>query len=173
MKKSAFTLMELLVVVSIIIVLIGLTSSGVMVALKKTKENRAKTEVMNILTAVKLYQSEVGVLPNKITEKFLGIGLSKKNVYGSGDDTKRFGPYYEFKTSNSKGPPLDDRDLQDPWDKPYKYVMANDTVSANYNALPEEGKTAVKNGFSVVYSYGTDGEPDTPDKTSDNIATWQ
>jgi prepilin-type N-terminal cleavage/methylation domain-containing protein len=170
MKKSGFTLIELLIVVSIIIILIGLTSSGVMVALRKTKENRARTEVMNLLTAVKLYQSEVGVLPKDITEKYLGKGLTKNDVYGgTTPGGVVFGPYYEFKDSNSE-PVGTDRALMDPWNTKYEYVLANVTPPTD---LPSEGKTAVGNGFSVVYSKGPTGNPDKDVDINDTIGTWQ
>ena len=164
MKKTAFTLVELLVVVSIIIILIGLTSSGVLVAIKKAKQSRAKTEIMNILTAVKLYHSEVGFLPGQISEKYLGKQLSKEDTYGiTGDTILRFGPYYEFKDSNCTGT-TPNRNLVDPWDKNYIYVKAGDEDKATASC-----KTTVGNGFSVVYSLGQDGVDNTPD----DIGTWQ
>ena len=182
MNKKAFTLIELLVVVSIIIILIGLTSSGVLVAMKKAKQNRAKTEIMNILTAVKLYNSEVGIPPGKITEKCLGKPLTKNMAYGTtpDDGVPRFGPFYEFKDSGSQLTPpsspftaADLRVLMDPWDNYYRYVQGNDT--GNGDCPPKNdpdvgaGWEAVNNGFSIVYSVGPDGIA----KTKDDVGTWQ
>ena len=163
-------MIELLVVVSIIIILIGLTSSGVLVAMKKAKQSRAKTEIMNILTAVKLYQSEVGIPPGEINERCLGTPLSKLLAYGTAGDTViRFGPFYEFKDSSSNGTP-GSRTLRDPWDQDYLYVRGNNTADPDYGGCQALGQTAVyPNGFPIVYSIGPNGTAD----TTDDIGTWQ
>ena len=164
MKTKAFTLIELLVVISIIIVLLGLTGAGVFSAINKAKVQKAKTEMLNLLAAVKMYRSDTGLQPGGITEKFLG-GNSKDDVYGTtgNPDVIVFGPYYEFKDSNSKkvGSYYTP---EDPWGEEYKYVKPFDEDKA-----PADGKNIVKNGGTVIYSHGPDGISG----NDDDIGTWQ
>lgn len=167
MRTKAFTLIELLVVISIIIVLLGLTGAGVFSAINKAKVQKAKTEMLNLLAAVKMYRSDTGVQPGGITEKFLG-GNTKDSVYGtSTEDTAIvFGPYYEFKESNSKMSgsyytPVD------PWGEEYKYIAPFGSTTG----LPAEGARIVKNGGTVLYSKGPDGTGS--GNGSDDIGTWQ
>lgn len=167
-RKSAFTLIELLVVISIIVVLIGLTSAGVFAAIKRAKVQKAQTEVMSLLSAVKMFRSETGIYPPDINKSSIGEGLTKADVYGSGDPTTDvFGPYYEFKNSNSMVDPSDatDRVPMDPWEQAYVFLLPLGTAVAPFHP---DAQTAANNGFVVVYSMG----PDTAN-TADDIGTWQ
>lgn len=161
--KKAFTLIEILVVVSVIIVLMGLTSLGVMGAMKKSKIQKARAEIMNLLTAVKVYQSETGLAPSMIREDYIGSPLSRADVYGSGSTDEIFGPYFEFKENNSSGS-LGSRTVVDPWGSDYEYRKAGSTAGLSGSAL-----RAVQNGFHIVYSKG----PDTVADNADDIGSWQ
>ena len=162
MKIKAFTLIELLVVISIIIVLLGLTGAGVFSAINKAKIQKAKTEMLNLLAAVKMYRSDTGVQPGGISEKFLG-GNTKDEVYGTSTSETAivFGPYYEFKDSNSDstGNPVD------PWGEEYVYIKP---FASSY---PADAGRVVTNGGSVIYSKGPDGTGS--GNGDDDIGTWQ
>ena len=182
MRKNfnGFTLVELLVVVSIIIVLIGLTSAGVFAAIKKAKVQRAQTEVMNLLSAVKMYRSDIGFYPNGIAEKYIGQALNKYYVYGtagtSASDAAVFGPYYEFKDSNSKtGTTATGRIPLDPWGNEYCFFQPNQiscTLSdgISYTLPAGNAQSVSTNGFAIVLSRGPDKDAS---KTDDDIGTWQ
>lgn len=165
MKIRAFTLIELLVVISIIIVLLGLTGAGVFSAINKAKVQKAKTEMLNLLAAVKMYRSDTGLQPGGITEKFLG-GNSKDDVYGTtgNPDAVVFGPYYEFKASNAKMSGSYYKPV-DPWGNDYVYIMP---FASSY---PSDAERIVKNGGAVIYSQGPDGTGS--GSGSDDIGTWQ
>jgi len=166
-NKKAFTLIELLVVISIIIVLLGLTGAGVFSAINKAKVQKAKTEMLNLLAAVKMYRSDTGLQPGGITEKFLG-GNSKDDVYGTtgNPDVIVFGPYYEFKDSNSKkvGSYYTP---EDPWGEEYQYIQPFGSTSG----LPSDAARIVSNGGAVIYSKGPDGTGS--GSGDDDIGTWQ
>ena len=170
-KKQAFTLIELLVVISIILILVGLTSAGVRVAIKKAKNQKARTECMALLAAVNKYYSETGIYPKNsgstasINEAVLGKKLSKNDVYGtSGETDLVFGPYYDFKESNSSGT-IGSRNPVDPWGNNYEIVIPEGTItSTNTKAV-----AMANNGFSVIYSTGPDGSSN----TDDDIGSWQ
>ena len=168
--KKAFTLIELLVVISIIIILIGLTSAGVRSAMKKAKQQKAKTECLALLAAVNRFYSETGIYPEEggsgsIKEDILGKKLTKQDVYGSADTTLVFGPYYEFKNTNSTGT-TPNRVPADPWGNPYIIVLPDGNV---VNAQTE-ATTAHDNSFVIIYSQGPD---DAATATDDDIGTWQ
>ncbi|EKD27437.1 MAG: hypothetical protein ACD_79C00721G0002 [uncultured bacterium] len=175
-EKFAFTLIELLVVVSIIVILITLTSVGVASAIRKAKIQKARTEAINLLAAVNRYRSDIGKYPDDITKDSLGKALSKDDVYGTGETDKVFGPYLEFKESNTKvvaGVSV----LIDPWGEPYIYCAANNTggLDALYNDGTLSAYQAVSNGFTIIYSKGpgSDAESDDIEKRKDDIGTWQ
>jgi prepilin-type N-terminal cleavage/methylation domain-containing protein len=65
----AFTLIELLVVISIIAVLAGLAFPAVNGALEAAKKAKAKSDVAQIVGAIKAYQTEYGKLPNVLSNK--------------------------------------------------------------------------------------------------------
>ncbi len=170
--EKAFTLIELLVVISIIIILIGLTSTGVRSAMKKAKQQKAKTECLALLAAVNRFYSETGIYPEDTTgsgsikEDILGTKLTKDDVYGSstGINTTVFGPYYEFKNTNSTGT-VGTRDPADPWGNHYIIALPDDTLAAPVQA---EATTAHSNGFVIIYSQGPDAAT-----SDDDIGTWQ
>ena len=62
-KSAAFTLVELLVVISIIAILAGLSFPAVNGALDSAKKTHAKSNAVQIAAAVSAYDMEYGKLP--------------------------------------------------------------------------------------------------------------
>lgn len=62
--RDAFTLLELLVAVSIIIVLMGLLFPAATSAMNSAKKATAKNQVIQIATAITAYETEYGRLPS-------------------------------------------------------------------------------------------------------------
>ena len=62
-RSKAFTLIELLVVISIIAILASLAFPAVNGAIDSAKRAKAKSDTVQIVTAVKAYQAEYGKLP--------------------------------------------------------------------------------------------------------------
>ena len=68
LSQRAFTLIELLVVISIIAILASLAFPAVNGALDSAKRAKVKNDVIQIVTAIKAYQTEYGRLPFWKTE---------------------------------------------------------------------------------------------------------
>ncbi|MBN2143173.1 MAG: type II secretion system protein GspG [Candidatus Aureabacteria bacterium] len=174
MKKQAFTLIELLVVIGILIVLMALISGGGVLAMKKSKIQKAQTEIMNVLSAVNMYRSDIGIMPKDATLDRLGKSLSKSMIFGVTDYSTIFGPYFEFKENNSRDTGSNsNKELIDPWGNPYHYfypAQLNKTPAPA--GLPATGTSSYKtldNGFPIVFSNGPDGNM----YTDDDIGTWK
>jgi len=93
-RRAAFTLMEVLVVVAILVVLAGI-GIGVYRYLDESKEKVAKAGVKNIETACNAYRLTHDVFPAQLTDLTM--------------------------PSEGKAAYLDDRALFDPWNRPYQY----------------------------------------------------
>jgi type II secretory pathway pseudopilin PulG len=63
LQKSAFTMIELLVVISIIIILAGLILSTVGYVQKKGARSRAEAEIAAISAALESYKADIGIYP--------------------------------------------------------------------------------------------------------------
>ena len=77
-RSFAFTLVELLVVISIIAVLASLTFTSVQSALLASKKVSAKNDMMQLATAVTCYYTEYGFYPNPDSK-------TADDYYGNGD----------------------------------------------------------------------------------------
>ncbi len=63
MKKSNFTMIEVLVVMAIITVLMGILIPAVSKGMKKARKQESKTAIKTLYMAVKQYESTYGFLP--------------------------------------------------------------------------------------------------------------
>jgi prepilin-type N-terminal cleavage/methylation domain-containing protein len=68
--KSAFTLIELLIVILIIAILIGLLMPAASYALNMAKKTAAKNQAVQIATAITSYEAEYGRFPSNSTNTF-------------------------------------------------------------------------------------------------------
>jgi general secretion pathway protein G len=94
-RRAAFTLLEVLIVVAIIVVLAGVSSIYVFRYLEDAKEGRAKGDVKTIETAVTSYELKIGSMPNSLND------LTQPPDGGK--------PY------------LTAESITDPWNKPYSF----------------------------------------------------
>lgn len=79
-RSRGFTLLELLIVVSIIAVLMTLIVSGVQGARKKALVARAKTEISQIKTALSMYDNDTGKFPRMKAPTTLQEGLDANDI---------------------------------------------------------------------------------------------
>jgi len=117
--RSAFTLIELLIVIAIIAILAGLGFGAVQGALNSSKRAQARNDVNQLAAAVKSYALEYGRLPES--------GNVVAALTGGNPKVITF-----FEAKQAKGnPPKNGLDaggteLLDPWGNPYTFLLDDD-----------------------------------------------
>ncbi len=133
MKRSGMSLLEILIVLSIMAVLIAIIAPRILGSRKKADIKATKLQISNIEEALKLYAADNRTFPN--TEEGL-IALFEAPA-----DEKRSknwdGPYFD-----GDGAPVD------PWGNEFKY---------------EYPSTHGSRDFPDIWSFGPDGEDNTED----------
>lgn len=168
-KRTAvkgFTLAEVLVVVSIIIILMTLTIGGMGYVNTKKAEESANVQVRNLTMHLQSYKTDTGQLPPETKDP----GMSSNEIYKVlfGDFENKGRPddgatvYMEDLDPNiskgKKGAKLIDRQknaylIIDPWGQPYRYRRG----------FNEGGGPNAKNPDFDIWSIGKDGRDGTKD----------
>jgi general secretion pathway protein G len=166
---KGFTVVELLVVISIIMLLITLIIPNLSNAKKKARVARAKAEISALETAITAYYSDMGHYPtNDVTKQTEtdntiiitqlsgrqgGSGAFDTTVANNADWN---GPYMEFDAEHIKGGAY-----IDPWGTPYEIeINLNGDVNAS---IPEHNR--------LTFDIRSDG-PDKASKTTDDITNY-
>ncbi len=164
---QAFTLVELLVVISIIAILAGLLLPAVIGAFTKATEAQARSEVKSIEMAVKAYLNEYNRFPEINTSDI---------VYGEGSKDNGFligvlrGTNVQLNARRIVFLEVQDKsilngNLVDPWDNQYRIA-----VDTSYDNVVQTGASGIGNlaGRNVaVWSYGVNGSG-----TNSLIKSW-
>jgi len=157
---QAFTLIELLAVMTIILVLAGLFVGVSGPASQSAKKRKAEVMISALEVAISMYHADTGSYPinnggwtSASLYEYLVDPDNKYCAGGSAPIPGWAGPYMEFKGGDVNA----SREILDPWGTPY-----------NYNANPAYNPNN-KNSFDM-WSYG-------PDKTNDfgwddDIRNW-
>jgi prepilin-type N-terminal cleavage/methylation domain-containing protein len=117
-RASAFTLIELLIVIAIIAILAGLGFGAVQGALKSAKRAQARNDVNQVAAAVKSYALEYGRLPEAGTEIAALTGENPKGIV-----------FFEAKKAAGDPPKnglSEDGKLLDPWGNEYEFIPDDD-----------------------------------------------
>jgi prepilin-type N-terminal cleavage/methylation domain-containing protein len=132
--SAAFTLVELLVVISIIAILAGLSFPAVSGAMDSAKKTQAKSQVVQIAAAVTAYEMEYGKLPtftettvNKTFVNILTTNNSRGIVFLEAQAWKK-----GKGGTNSVG-------YCDPWDSTKPYAISLDTNYVNQVSVSTNG----------------------------------
>lgn len=185
-RLSAFTLIELLVVIAIIAVLAGLAFPAVNGAIESARKTKAKNDVVQIVNAIKAYQTEYGKLP--IYSGKVDYGSDNDELFnflrpmpGLDGDQKKMNPrmisFLEIRVAKGDKDGLVGGVFTDPWGTPYKIRLDGDYNNqvANFyssNAGFDPVETSV-----IVASAGKDTTFGSGDKNSgtgkDDIISWQ
>ncbi len=198
-KELAFTLIELLVVIMIIAVLIGLLFPAFQGIQNQARKTQAKSDLMQIVTAVNAYYTEYGKYP-------LTPPTPADTTYGSTTTNEQL--FNELRsatvTENTRRivflSPPDAKDVNnpragissaratagqyfDPWGKPYMIRIDTDYDNQVNNPYSQNSGSAPLLRSSVIaWSFGKDGlsqsTATTPaDKNTgtnkDDIISWQ
>ena len=193
--RHAFTLMELLIVISIIAILASLARPAYNGVIKKAREVQARSEMSSLVVAIKSYQVEYNKVPS----------MTNPNPASGGSDGSPFmtdgtpgtggtimGCLTAMDTTNNptnnprliqffSPPPLKGSSgyntatfaFNDPWGKPYNIVLDDngDGIIAN----PYSGQAAFSTdpasvpATSIAYCNGSDKLP----FTSDDVRSWR
>lgn len=126
---AAFTLIELMVVITIIAILAGLTLGSMGYVNRKSAEARARTEVAALSAAIDSFKLEYGKYPENedtLYAELTGTGTINTNKVF-------FEPTPGMVTNN---------DFIDPWGTPYRYIpnpTNADSVNIGFFDLYSEG----------------------------------
>jgi len=166
-QASAFTLVELLVVVSIIGLLVGLLAAGIPRAMDAGMKAKAKGEATAIVAAVKAYKQEYGRFPGNVNQSNVTFGISSPTTIDlikvlNGDSTTSLDG---SQAANPKGTRFLEGSkggtsgLPDPWGN--QYIVVVDTGETGAITYTYAGTSKTLNISVLALSYGSDGTADT------------
>ncbi|RKY35759.1 MAG: hypothetical protein DRP78_05185 [Candidatus Omnitrophota bacterium] len=143
---KGFSLIEILVVLSIISILFGLISSAGKFARRKAKIYQTQTMIASLETALSMYHTDFGQYPvptgNPI--KDLVNFLADVGTYSANPDWN--GPYINFKKRDLNGV-IPNAALHDPWGTDYSYASDGDTYTI-ISAGPDENLAATDDNIT-------------------------
>jgi general secretion pathway protein G len=113
-SRRGFTLMEVLLVLSILVILGGTVSFFFIGVQKNAQMDAARTQISNYKTALDIYRLNVGMYPTDQE----GLEALKVAPSSLANPAKWQGPYIEVELAN------------DPWDLPYVYSTVQSGVAA-------------------------------------------
>jgi len=128
-KRSAFTLVELMLVVIIISVLAAMVIPRLTGRSEEARKGVAKADVdLNIATALKLYELDNGKFPSNLDALLVNPGTQE--------------------APNWKGPYIEKKPV-DPWGRPYQYKFPGIHRSQDYD-LYSTGRDGVESQDDIV-----------------------
>lgn len=189
--KTAFTLIEMLVVIAIIGVLAGMLLPAIRGAIQKSKMTQASADVRSLAAAIRQYYTEYGKLPvadsdQGVTDKFYGpssasdkmrdiIDVLRANAQGINANNAlnpRRIVFYEPPSRRGAVGDSSDRSIYDPWGEPYRIKLDN-----NYDGQIEYYSSSCggdQRTIAVVISYGPNKQQDNPCTSgSDEIVSFR
>lgn len=176
-RRAAFTLIELLIVIAIIAILAGLGFPALQGALGSSKKAQARNDLAQIVAAVKAYQLEYGTLPTADGEEFEGNNDQLLNVLrGTADQGSQLQmnprriAFIEPKIGI-------DGKFYDPWGNPYKVRLDGDYDNEiqNFYAGDSGAGWGTLNHSVIAASSGPDeefGESKNSGSGKDDLISW-
>ena len=119
-RKSAFTLIELLAVIGIIVVLVGIVMAGAGYAGRAADRSRARAQIQIIQTALDRYNEAFTRYPSNIT---VNVG-SRPGVYSN--MVSMVPELLRIPVQTNTGPNPDIVEFMDPWGQPIAYRKFKD-----------------------------------------------
>ena len=191
--NSGFTLVELLVVISIIVVLAAMSFGAANMAIGRAKKLQTDNDARGLQSAIERYYNEYSKLPDfgiqgdeattdgQAGGELLKILLAKEEV-ASGMQNPRQIVFLNAKESKNKakgglvyssgGSSATPQGYYDAWGNPF-HIKIDDDFDGEIND-PLQSGNIIRNKNLVVYSYGPDGAIGAKGKTGvgDDIKTW-
>ena len=113
-RKGGFTIIELIVVMTIILILAGLISGAAQKAKQQAMVAKARSMIAGLETALGMFQADVGIYP---VNGNLHSNLTSSTGLTTVQAANWAGPYMNFQTNEVSG-----TDILDPWSSPYHYA---------------------------------------------------
>ena len=170
---GAITLVEILVVFSIIGLLAGLALPAIQGEQTAARKGKAKAEMQSIITSLKAYQNEYGRMPDPSklgggSDGYFGMNASPRlflMLSGATNDTSgenaRQIAFLELPATSTNG------SFADPWKR--NYLLKIDTDGDN--VVEYYGN---KNGIALVISLGKNGQQEDPASSkSDDVYSFK
>ena len=184
--SKGFTLLELLIVMTIIAVLAGGIFSAAQSALKKTRDLQARNMAIGLVSGITKFRADYTRWPvpagggstdiqnlesnGEVIEYLLGKTAEAQTINTSGINYIDSMPLAKdnrngitYKNNGQEG------DITDPWGNPY--YIAIDKDGNNELDNPEGGADKLYNIKVAVYSKGNDKEIGA-EKNTDNVRSW-
>jgi prepilin-type N-terminal cleavage/methylation domain-containing protein len=192
-SSSAFTLIEVLVVITIIAILLGLLFPAFRGVQDQTKRTQAKNDLTQIVTAVNAYYTEYGKYPivtddipiANTADLFYTLRAIASGTANTGDAANPrkivfiSPPDAKDQTNPRGGIKTSDGQWYDPWGTTYKVVIDgnyDNTVPNPYGNNNGAGADPVRQGV-MAWSLGKDGalgnNGDGKFTNSDDVISWQ
>lgn len=169
MKKHAFTLVELLTVIVVIMILVGMLMPAIAMVRRKANEHRCLVLIKTLETAIKQYESQYGILP--LTGGGADI-LCSSSQYSSliGCLTGTNPRHIKFVEPTDVSSTTT---YKDPWGNDLEVALDLD-----YDGAVDGDKiygAGTLNTSVIIWSKGVDGQDSSTDGDSsneDNIKSW-
>ncbi len=130
--SSAFTLIELLIVISIIATLMGIGSQVARIAMQRARVAQAKVQITTLKNAMRSYQSEYGSFPVDSGDEHQTEGLVMQALMGGEDQAAEllnprgivfFTTGRQASRPNAPGFVTKLHRLNDPWGTPFEFTI--------------------------------------------------
>jgi prepilin-type N-terminal cleavage/methylation domain-containing protein len=154
-REDGFTLIELMVSISILLVLAGLMMGGLKAAKDKSKRTRARAEVGQLVTAWSYYLTDYNKFPDVDIEMMDEVAVDILSGHHAAHNPKRV-PYMDFHTE-SKG-------YRDPWGNFYQ-VKLDENLDGKVTVDGEVVRRSV-----AVWSMGSKSNAT---ETADDVCSWK
>ena len=135
MKRNAFTIVEIMIVLLIMGILMGLSVGGAIKILQEAKKGQAESDIGALESAISRYERDIGDYPPSGS----GLWYYLEDVGRAGDTVGWEGPYIDFDDGRTSG-----NNYEDPWDNNYLYSNpgANNTKFVDiWTTVPSTGDT--------------------------------
>ncbi|MFO1521829.1 MAG: prepilin-type N-terminal cleavage/methylation domain-containing protein [Kiritimatiellia bacterium] len=161
--RKAFTLIELMVVITIIGILVAILLPVIGAVFTSGEKAQARTEIIGLVAAINKYYDDYGKFPSELGEPTGGIAASANLVKllggeDAGGENPRKRIYMEFQARS-----IASGELRDPWDKAYRV-----SVDKNLDGICGAPGSTVRRRV-IVWS----GGPDLDHMSgTDNVSSW-
>ena len=186
-RSQAFTLIELLIVISIIAILASISVPVTKNVMNKARSASAQNDCLQIQNAIKAYYNEYYHYPVSgnsegpyETDGALMDVIMANNTPEAENLNRRKLPFFEAsklaKTENLPGYHADSGRLNDPWGQKYEiYMDADDDEELTIPAIYGDkfGRSGRIKKTIFVHSSGPDKKMDGPkNEVGDNVTSW-